>query len=275
MAKPAITKRVTKGSALTYAELDTNFQNLQDATIALTAGSGGTQVVSDLNGNITLVAGTGVTLSGDNTAKTITINSTSGSNSFTSIDPDNNDTVVADSNSDTLRLAGGTGITTSGNATTDTITITLEDDLTFQSVSNSSAGAAIVYPNGTILSSKYFRRRGNYYTNTSTPTVDLSIGRTTLPYDGNLELNVTVSSLAITLDTSTSASFEKICLLFKTTSGGGTFDITTGSSTVYWADGFKTCTRDGSTYILEIVHRSSSGSINGNVYYAKLFSYAV
>jgi hypothetical protein len=73
MAKPAITKRVTKGSALTYSELDTNFQNLTDATVTLTAGSGGTAVSSDLNGNITLVAGTGVTLTGNNTAKTITI----------------------------------------------------------------------------------------------------------------------------------------------------------------------------------------------------------
>lgn len=76
MAKPSITKRTTKGSALTYAELDTNFQNLADATVSLTAGSGGTQVTADLNGNITLVAGTGITLTGDNTAKTVTINST-------------------------------------------------------------------------------------------------------------------------------------------------------------------------------------------------------
>jgi len=78
MAKPAITKRVTKGAALTYSELDTNFQNLTDATITLTAGSGGTAVTADLNGNITLVAGTNVTLTGDNTAKTITINSSGG-----------------------------------------------------------------------------------------------------------------------------------------------------------------------------------------------------
>jgi hypothetical protein len=42
MAKPSITKRVTKGSALTYAELDTNFQNLTDATVTLRVpGSGG------------------------------------------------------------------------------------------------------------------------------------------------------------------------------------------------------------------------------------------
>lgn len=74
MTKPAITKRSVKGAALTYAELDTNFQNLKDATINITAGTGGTSVSIDLNGNLTLVAGTGITLSGDNTAKTLTIN---------------------------------------------------------------------------------------------------------------------------------------------------------------------------------------------------------
>jgi hypothetical protein len=74
MTKPVIVKRLVKGSALTYAEHDLNFQNLADATITLTAGTGGTAVVSDLNGNITLVAGAGITLTGNNTAKTVTIN---------------------------------------------------------------------------------------------------------------------------------------------------------------------------------------------------------
>lgn len=76
MAKPSVTLRQTKGSALTYAELDQNFTNLRDATVTLTGGSGGTAVTADLNGNITLVAGTNVTISADNTAKTITINAT-------------------------------------------------------------------------------------------------------------------------------------------------------------------------------------------------------
>ena len=76
MAKPAITTRATKGSALTWTEGDNNFTNLKDATITLQAGTGGTNVVSDLNGTVTLVAGTNVTLSGDNSAKTVTINST-------------------------------------------------------------------------------------------------------------------------------------------------------------------------------------------------------
>jgi hypothetical protein len=76
MSKPAITKRVTKGAALTYSELDTNFQNIVDATVTITAGTAGTAVTADLNGNITLVAGTNVTITGNNSAKTVTINST-------------------------------------------------------------------------------------------------------------------------------------------------------------------------------------------------------
>ena len=76
MAKPAITKRVTKGAALTYSELDTNFQNIVDATVTITGGS--TAVTADLNGNITLVAGTNVTITGNNTTKQITINSSAG-----------------------------------------------------------------------------------------------------------------------------------------------------------------------------------------------------
>ena len=85
MPKPSITKRTAKGTALTYDELDANFQNLADATVSLTAGTGGTAVTADLNGNITLVAGTNITLTGNNTTKTITINSTGGSTNATTI----------------------------------------------------------------------------------------------------------------------------------------------------------------------------------------------
>jgi hypothetical protein len=85
MTKPAITKRAVKAAALTYAELDTNFQNLADATVTLTAGTGGTAVTADLNGTITLVAGTNVTLTGNNTTKTITINSSGGTSGITDI----------------------------------------------------------------------------------------------------------------------------------------------------------------------------------------------
>jgi hypothetical protein len=78
MAKPTIVTRAGKGSALTWTEGDTNLTNLRDATVTLKAGTGGTDVVSDLNGTVTLVAGTNISLSGDNTAKTVTITNTAG-----------------------------------------------------------------------------------------------------------------------------------------------------------------------------------------------------
>lgn len=78
MAKPNITTRATKGSALTWTEGDANLENLRDATISIKADTAGASVVSDLNGEITLVAGTNVTLTGDNTAKTITIDAAGG-----------------------------------------------------------------------------------------------------------------------------------------------------------------------------------------------------
>lgn len=73
MTKPVIVKRLTKGSPLTYAEQDQNFQNLRDATISLRAGTSGTTVVSDLNGVITLVDSASLRFIGDDTLKTIEI----------------------------------------------------------------------------------------------------------------------------------------------------------------------------------------------------------
>jgi hypothetical protein len=89
MAKPTIVRRLVKGTHLTFTELDANFQNLQDATVSLRAGSAGVTVNSDLNGTITLVAGSNITLTGDNTAKTISIAATGGSSFYNNgnIDP--------------------------------------------------------------------------------------------------------------------------------------------------------------------------------------------
>lgn len=71
MAKPAITFRNSKGSALTYTELDENFNNLQDATIGVTVG--GTTALLDLNDALTVQAGTGITLSLNASTDTLTI----------------------------------------------------------------------------------------------------------------------------------------------------------------------------------------------------------
>jgi hypothetical protein len=119
-----MTLRNVKAAALTHTEHDQNFINLRDATISLVAGTGGTAVASDLNGSITLVAGTNVTLSGDNTAKTITINAANESqNIFQNIAVAGQDTIVADSTSDTLTLVAGSNVSITTDAATDTITI--------------------------------------------------------------------------------------------------------------------------------------------------------
>ena len=71
MAKPAITKRAVKAAALTYAELDTNFQNIVDSTISVAGDSGTTQSL-DLNDTLTVAGGTGLT--SVMTTDTVTIN---------------------------------------------------------------------------------------------------------------------------------------------------------------------------------------------------------
>ena len=108
MTKPVIVNRVTKGSPLTTAEHDANFTNLQNATVGLRAGSAGTTVTADLNGVITLVAGSGVTFTGDDTAKTITVTASAsdilGLNDITIGSDTGSDTVLrSEANSLTIR----------------------------------------------------------------------------------------------------------------------------------------------------------------------------
>ena len=79
MAKPAITFRNTKGTPLSYNELDANFTNLRDATITVAAD--GNNIVLDLNDTVTLTPGTNVTfgVSGNE----ITVNSSGGTSGVT------------------------------------------------------------------------------------------------------------------------------------------------------------------------------------------------
>jgi hypothetical protein len=280
MAKPAITKRAVKGSALTYAELDTNFQNLTDATIALTAGSGGTQVISDLNGNITLVAGTGVTLAGDNTAKTVTITSTSGSNSFTTITVDGT-SVVADSTSDTLVFNAGAGLDSTVDTGTDSITFNIASSQTVitsinpgsnaLTLQSTASGANLNFTNGSVRSKNYYLSAATPIANSATATVDLSAA-------GGLNgtaftLQTAISSLAVTLDTDPAMMRQQL-ILFTTDTGGGTFTISTSESAL-WTDGIKTCDRDGSTYVMQIhCYDADNTAPHGNNYFIELLPYS-
>jgi hypothetical protein len=171
MAKPAITKRAVKAAALTYAELDTNFQNIVDSTISVAGDSGTTQAL-DLNDTITVAGGVGltsvmttdtVTINLDNTAVTagsytnanITVdaqgritlaaNGTAGGNTFSTIAVAGQSNVVADSTTDTLTLIAGSNITLTTNATNDSITFTAADSgLTSNAITIGVADSALV-----------------------------------------------------------------------------------------------------------------------------------
>ena len=92
-------------------------------TIAVAGQSG---VVADSGTDtLTLVAGTGITLTTNATTDSVTItNSATGANAFGNVAVAGQTTVAADSTNDTLTIAAGTGITITTNDTTDTVTIT-------------------------------------------------------------------------------------------------------------------------------------------------------
>jgi plastocyanin len=89
------------------------------ATIAV---AGQSAVVADsATDTLTLVAGTGITITTDASTDTITI---AGGSSFATIAVAGQSSVVADSATDTLTVAAGTGISITTDAGTDTVTIT-------------------------------------------------------------------------------------------------------------------------------------------------------
>lgn len=92
--------------------------------------AGQSDVVAVSSGEtLTVVAGTNVSITTNNTAKSLTINSTAegggggSSNSFATIAVAGQDSVVSDSSTDTLTLVAGTGISIATSASTDSITI--------------------------------------------------------------------------------------------------------------------------------------------------------
>jgi plastocyanin len=93
------------------------------ATIAV---SGQSDVVADsATDTLTLVAGTGITITTNAGADSITItNSAAAANAFETIAVAGQSSVVADSATDTLTIAAGTGISITTDASTDTVTIT-------------------------------------------------------------------------------------------------------------------------------------------------------
>lgn len=72
MTKPVITTRIDKGEPLTFGEMDSNLQNLQNATLSV-AGDSGTPQALDLNDTLTIAGGTGISTVASAT-DTLTVN---------------------------------------------------------------------------------------------------------------------------------------------------------------------------------------------------------
>ena len=119
------------GDVLTYNSTSGNWEAEASAgggnnTFSTIAVAGQSNVVADTSADtLTLVAGTGVTLTTNASTDTVTItNSATGANAFGNVAVAGQTTVAADTTNDTLSLAAGTGISLTTDAASDTITIT-------------------------------------------------------------------------------------------------------------------------------------------------------
>jgi hypothetical protein len=113
----------TAGEGTTFTVTNSDLGSSQNIFKTVTAGSTGVTAASN-NANLTLTAGTGISITGDNTAKTITItNSTTPPNTFGTVVVAGT-SLVADSSTDTLTINQGSGITLTATAGTDEFTIT-------------------------------------------------------------------------------------------------------------------------------------------------------
>lgn len=128
------TLTLVAGSNITITTNATN----DSITISSTGGGGGgsdpafgtisvsgqSDLVAEITNDIlTIVAGTGITITTTPGTDTLTISNSGIPNTFNIVSVSGGATLVADSSADTLTFTAGTGISISGNATSDTITI--------------------------------------------------------------------------------------------------------------------------------------------------------
>jgi hypothetical protein len=167
-------------------------------SVSYTDNTGGAGTLAFTNTGVTeIVAGTGITIDQATGDVTIT-NADKGSdqNIFKTIAVSGQDSVVADSNTDTLTIAGSTGLTVTTNAGTDTITLT------------NSGVTSIAGTTGEIVVSG------------STGAVTIGLPDD-VEIDGNLTVqgNLTVNGTTTTLNTETVTIEDNILLLNSNVTG--------------------------------------------------------
>ena len=144
------------------------------------AVSGQTTVAADAKTDtLTLVAGTGVTLTTDAATDSITItNSATGANAFGNVAVAGQTTVAADSTNDTLTIAAGTGISLTTDATTDTLTITnsVTAPNTFGTIEVSGQSAVVADSTTDTLTLAAANTNVVITTNATTDTVTFGLG---------------------------------------------------------------------------------------------------
>jgi hypothetical protein len=144
------------------------------------AVSGQTTVAADAKTDtLTLVAGTGVTLTTDAATDSITItNSATGANAFGNVAVTGQNTVAADSTNDTLTLVAGTGISITTDDVNDNITITnsVTAPNTFSTIEVSGQSAVVADSTTDTLTLAAANTNVVITTNASTDTVTFGLG---------------------------------------------------------------------------------------------------
>lgn len=229
----SVTGSIAENSAIVVTNDDKGSSQNIFKNVAVTGGE--TIVADNNNDTLTFTAGSGVTISAATSSDTITItNSDKGSsqNIFKTIAVTGSQSLVADSNTDTVNLASGTGVSITAATSTDTVTIT---------------NTGVTQLTGTT---------NEVTVNASTGSI--TVGLATNPtVAGNLTVtgNLTVNGSTTTLNTETLAVEDNIVLLnsnvTSTPSTNAGVEVERGTATnssLYWDESAdKWYANDGST----------------------------
>lgn len=211
------------GNTLTKATLT------QGTGIAITNGAGSISIANSApDQTVVLSNGTGINVTGAYPSFTIT-NTDPGSsqNIFKNVAVAGQNTIVADTNNDTLTVAAGTGITLATNDTTDTLTITNSaPDQTVAISSGTGINVTGTYPNFTVANTDTGSAQ-NIFKNIAVS------GQSTVVADSNNDTLTLVAGTNVTI--TTNATTDSITI--NSTGGGGGGATGGGTDKIFFENG--------------------------------------